>query len=312
MNASIKVITIGTRGSALARWQTAYVSDLLLNSTPQLQVNVEVITTRGDRILNTPLPSLGGKGAFTAELEAALHQGTIDCAVHSLKDLPTENPAGLTVGAIPPRAIVNDVLICRNHNTLKTLPSGAVIGTSSRRRAAQLLHLRPDLKIIDIRGNIDTRIQKATSPDSPYDGILLAEAGVERLGKTRFVSERLSLFDMLPAPGQGALAVQCRDEVNSLSLLQPINHLQTQVEVAAERAFLAGLGGGCALPIAAYGIVTGGTLHLRGRVTSVDGVQQVDVEDSCSATLQDALQLGRALAAMALSQGVASLLEAIS
>ena len=312
MDTSTKVVTIGTRGSALACWQTIYVSDLLRGVSPHLQVQVEVITTRGDRVLNMPLPSLGGKGAFTAELELALHQGTIDCAVHSLKDLPTENPVGLALGAIPARALVNDVLISRNQYTLATLPSGAVIGTSSRRRAAQLLYLRPDLKIIDIRGNIDTRIQKAAAPDGPYDGIILAEAGVERLGKTDFVSERLSLSDMLPAPGQGALGVQCRAEKDSLSLLQPINHLQTQIEVVAERTFLAGLGGGCALPIAAYGVITDEVLHLRGRVTSVDGRQQIDVESTCAANLTEAQKLGHELAELALSRGVASLLEAIS
>ena len=161
MNDIPQTITLGTRGSALARWQTDYVGQLLRDTWPKLDVRVEVVSTQGDRVLDTPLPLLGGKGVFTAELEAALHSGKIDCAVHSLKDLPTESPTGLTIGAIPQRAKANDVLVSRQSYTLATLPQGATVGTSSRRRAAQLLHKRPDLQIVDIRGNVDTRIRKA-------------------------------------------------------------------------------------------------------------------------------------------------------
>src|SRR5215207_2285221 len=165
---------IGTRGSALARWQTDTVADLLRGAWPRLQVEVQVIQTQGDRVLDKPLPMIGGKGVFTAELESALRAGEIDFAVHSLKDLPTENPDSLTIGATPKRATPNDALISRDGYTLALLPRGATIGTSSRRRAAQLLYHRADLKIADIRGNVDTRIRKALDPDGQYDAILLA------------------------------------------------------------------------------------------------------------------------------------------
>lgn len=305
------IIKMGTRGSVLARWQTNFVSQLLREAWPKLQIDVEVLTTQGDRVLDTPLPMLGGKGVFTAELEAALHHENIDCAVHSLKDLPTENPIGLRIGAVPPRAAVNDVLVSKNAYTLATLPLNASIGTSSRRRAAQLLHLRPDLKIVDIRGNVDTRIRKALDSDGIYDGIILAAAGIERLGKADVISEILSLTDMLPAPGQGALAVQCREDSVSTRLFSSLNHLPTEIAVIAERSFLAGLGGGCALPIAAYGVVKGDNLYLQGRVTAVDGSKQINVAIEGTADLSEARKLGTELAQIALREGVASLLESI-
>jgi len=311
MNDSPQTITLGTRGSALARWQTDYVSQLLRDSWPTLEVRVQVVTTQGDRVLDTPLPLLGGKGVFTAELETDLYDGKVDYAVHSLKDLPTENPAGLTIGAIPLRSIANDVLISKQSYTLATLPQGAPVGTSSRRRAAQLLHKRPDLRIVDIRGNVDTRIRKALDPEGVYDAIVLAAAGLERLGQKQVISHILSLEDMMPAPGQGALAVQCRDETVSRRLLTSINHAKTEIEVTAERAFLGGLGGGCALPIASYGTVEHGTLRLRGRVTAIDGIKQVDVHLDGAANIETAHKLGTELAQIALGQGVAALLETI-
>ena len=311
MNNIPLTIILGTRGSALARWQTDYVGQLLRDTWPKLDVRVEVVSTQGDRVLDTPLPLLGGKGVFTAELEAALHSGKIDCAVHSLKDLPTESPTGLTIGAIPQRAKANDVLVSRQSYTLATLPQGATVGTSSRRRAAQLLHKRPDLQIVDIRGNVDTRIRKALDPQGIYDAIVLASAGLERLGQTQVISERLSTEDMMPAPGQGALAVQCRDENVLRKLFIPINHSETEISVTAERAFLGGLGGGCALPIAAYATVEGEKLRLLGRVTAIDGSKQIDVSLQGVASLEAAHELGRELADMALGQGVAALLETV-
>lgn len=311
MSSARQSITIGTRGSALARWQTDHISQLLQKAWPELEIHVQVVTTQGDRVLDTPLPALGGKGVFTAELEAELREGKIDFAVHSLKDLPTENPAGLTIGAIPERAPANDVLVSKHDHTFVTLPKDATIGTSSRRRAAQLLYKRPDLRIADIRGNVDTRVRKALDANGVYDAIVLASAGLERLGQKQVISDILSLDDMLPAPGQGALAVQCRDENQSFSLLKLINHAETEIAVAAERAFLGGLGGGCALPIAAYGSIADDQLYLRGRVTAIDGSKQVDVQLSGEATLETALRLGRELAQMALEQGVAALLETV-
>jgi hydroxymethylbilane synthase len=311
MSSSAQIITIGTRGSALARWQTDHISQLLSDAWPELEIRIQVITTQGDRVLDTPLPILGGKGVFTAELEADLRDGKIDYAVHSLKDLPTENPDGLTIGAVPSRANAKDVLVSRHAYTYATLPQGATIGTSSRRRAAQLLHKRPDLQIIDIRGNVDTRVRKALDPQGIYDAIVLASAGLERLGQKQVINDMLSLDVMLPAPGQGALGVQCRDDRDSQTLLDPINHTQTEIAVTAERSFLGGLGGGCALPIAAFATIEGEQLHLRGRVTAEDGSKQVDVSLYGAANLVTARQLGQELAQMALGHGVAALLETI-
>jgi hydroxymethylbilane synthase len=302
-------VTLGTRGSALARWQTDHVGQLLRGVWPEMAIHIQILTTQGDRVVDTPLPLMGGKGVFTAELEAALRARTIDFAVHSLKDLPTENPPELILGAVPKRAAANDVLVSRRNYTLQTLPQGALVGTSSRRRAAQLLHRRPDLNTVDIRGNVDTRVRKALDPDGIFDAIILASAGLERLGQNAVVSDVLALDDMLPAPGQGALAVQCRDEAESRTLLAPINHSETHITVTAERAFLAGLGGGCALPIAAYAVVEGDRLHLRGRVNALDGSQEVNVHLDGAADLETAVQLGRELSQIALGQGVHALLE---
>jgi hydroxymethylbilane synthase len=304
-----RIIRLGTRGSALARWQTDHVVALLQAAHSGLRVETEVITTQGDRILDKPLPLVGGKGVFTAELEAALRSGQIDYAVHSLKDLPTEPPDGLIIGAIPLRADPADVLVSRESFSLKNLPMGASVGTSSRRRAAQLLHLRPDLHLLDIRGNVDTRIRKALDGTGDYDAILLAYAGLERLGKLDVITQRLSFDNMLPAPGQGALAIQCRDEAESLDLLAPIQHAETAVCVNAERAFLAGLGGGCSLPIAAYAEIADGGLLLRGRVNSPDGKQQIDVK--AEGSISQAQAIGALLAQKALTEGAAALLESL-
>ena len=307
MTDHIATLRLGTRGSALARWQTDYVAAQLRAAWPGIVVEVEVLHTQGDRILDKPLPLIGGKGLFTAELEAALHSGAIDLAVHSLKDLPTELPPGIVIGAIPVRANVHDVAISRSGRSLATLPSGAVIGTSSRRRAAQLLHAYPHLRTADIRGNVDTRIRKALDADGPYDAILLAAAGVERLTRGDAITEVLPLDLMLPAPGQGALAVQCRDEASVRALLAPLDNVVTRAAVTAERAFLSGLGGGCSVPVAAYAAITQGRLHLRGRVASLDGRDFVDVAGD--AAPEDAAELGAALAAQALTQGAARLLN---
>jgi hydroxymethylbilane synthase len=308
----IETLCLGTRASALARWQTEYIREQLQNAWPEVEIRTQVITTRGDQTLDAPLPLIGGKGVFTAELESALHRREIDFAIHSLKDLPTENPDGLTIGAIPARAHPGDALISRGGHTFKTLSYGAVVGTSSRRRAAQLLYRRPDLRIVDIRGNVDTRVRKALDPEGSYDAIVLALAGLERLGKTQVISERLSMEDMLPAPGQGALAVQCRDESESLSWVKPLNHDPTAAAVTAERAFLAALGGGCSLPVGAYAEIKEGGLVLRGRVTALDGSQQVDVSLNGAADSLSASKLGTELAQIALDKGVARLLENLS
>jgi hydroxymethylbilane synthase len=312
MSNARRTIRLGTRGSALARWQTEHVRDLLAHRRRSLQTELVVLTTSGDRTLEVPLAQMGGKGAFTAELEQALRDGKIDLAVHSLKDLPTANSEGLVIGAIIERADPCDILVTRAGYTLATLPQGARLGTSSRRRSAQLLHKRPDLTIVDIRGNVDTRLRKALEPEGPYDGVVLAQAGIERLGLMDAHAERLSYDVMLPAPGQGALAVQCRDDAAVLALLAPINHEPTQLAVTAERALLAGLGGGCATPVAALGLIEGNWLTLRGRVTRPDGREQVDMAGNILATLEHARTLGQMLARDVLRQGPVWLAEALA
>src|SRR5512135_3448709 len=227
-------LIFATRPSALARWQTQWVIQALQGIHPDLECEEKIITTQGDKILDKPLPEIGGKGLFTQELESELLSGTVHCAVHSLKDLPVENPAGLTIGCVPVRAEVRDALISKNGFALATLPQNAIVGTSSLRRAAQLLAARPDLKTISLRGNVDTRLRKAF--EGQYDAIILAGAGLTRLGLEKHVTEWLSLDQMLPAPGQGALAVQCRaDDHETLSLLAGLEHTPTRLAVTAER-----------------------------------------------------------------------------
>ncbi len=298
------LLTFATRPSALARWQTNYVADLLRAAHRHLDIRIEVIVTQGDRILDKPLPVIGGKGLFTAELERALRDGRVDAAVHSLKDLPVEDAPGLTIGLTPPRADVRDVLICPAGHTLDELPAGAVVGTSSPRRQAQLLARRPDLMVKSIRGNVDTRIRKAR--EGQYDAVVLAAAGVTRLGLEDAITQYLSLDVMLPAPAQGVLGVQCRgDDQRTLSLLAAVEDPSARAAVQAERAFLAGLGGGCSIPVAAYAQASGAGLHLRGLVASPDGRQVLRVES----TGDEPIALGQTLAEKALAQGAAEILS---
>jgi hydroxymethylbilane synthase len=270
------VIRLGTRGSALARIQTEIVRNALLQAFPGLETSVETVLTRGDVLLNDPLPLIGGKGLFTDEIERALTGGIIDLAVHSLKDLPVEMHRNLVIGAFLERKKPADVLISRNGYSLSTLPIGAAVGTSSYRRSAQLKNIRPDLVMLDIRGNVDSRIKKALDPEGPYDAIVLAFAGLERLHKLDVISEELSLELVLPAPGQAALAVQCRDSQDILNLLRPINHIETELAVTAERSFLNAMGGGCSAPVSAIASIKESVLSLHGRVTALDGKKQID------------------------------------
>ncbi len=310
MTTPTHILRFGTRGSDLALWQTRHVMALLQAAQPSLRVEYEIIKTRGDHVLDTPLPLMGGKGVFTAELEAALYEKRIDCAVHSLKDLPTEQPQGLVIGAIPMRANPADVLISRDGYTLVTLPHGARVGTSSYRRAAQLLHKRPDLKILNIRGNVDTRIRKALAAEGDYDAIVLAYAGLERLGLIDVVTQVLDFDAMLPAPGQGAIAVQTRPDSAVLETLKTIHHLETALAVTAERAFLAGLGGGCSMPAAAYARREGEPFVVSGRVSAPDGTRQMDVSISAEVTdMESAFTAGMALAQEALGKGAKDLME---
>lgn len=299
---------LGTRASALARAQTDSVIALLTATRPGLACATKVISTAGDRTQATgePLPAIGGKGLFTAELERALRDGEIDVAVHSLKDLPTEEADGVVVGAVSAREDVRDCLVARGARSLAGLPEGAVVGTSSLRRSAQLRALRADLDVRSIRGNVDTRIAKVRGGD--YDGAVLAAAGVRRLGLEHEVAEWLETGTVLPAPGQGALALQCRlGDEPVLSLLAEVDDERARAETTAERAFLRALGAGCAAPVAALATTTTLTrVRLEGLVASVDGRQIVRVQGE-----GDSPAIGEELAYEAHAAGAERILAAI-
>jgi hydroxymethylbilane synthase len=298
---------LGTRQSQLALWQANFIGRLLEQHHPGFQYRLEKVITTGDRKLDQPLPEIGGKGLFTQELETALRAGEIDFVVHSLKDLPVQDLPDLVIAAMPVRENPHDVLISAHNWTLESLPTGARVGTSSLRRGAQLLHARPDLLLLPLRGNVDTRIRKALAGE--YDAIILAAAGVYRLGLQAHVRQELPLESMLPAPGQGALAVQCRaDDERMRLLLRAIDDAHTRQAVSAERAFLQGMGGGCSAPIAAFGHVQEGQLFLTGLVASVDGQHAIRVAGSAGP--DEALALGQQLARQALEQGARDLLPA--
>lgn len=307
MAESSNILRIGTRGSVLARAQTMrVVAALRAIYGGALRSEERVFVTQGDRVVDRPLPELGGKGLFTAELDAALQHGEIDAAVHSLKDLPVEADAAdgaLVLGAVCERDAVHDVLISSAVRRLEDLPEGATVGTSSLRRRAQLLVLRPDLTVAPIRGNIDTRIRKID--EGLYAATALAACGLDRLGISARAAQTLDLNVMLPAPGQGAVAVQCRrDDVRTRELLARLDDVQTRREVFAERAFLRGLGGGCSLPVAAYACSEGDSIRLHGRVCAEharDVLDEIDVGD-------DPLVLGERLAQRILARGGQALL----
>ncbi len=299
-----RVVRIGTRTSSLARWQTRFIAGLLSKRHPGLRAEIIPIVTAGDRDANTPLPRIGGKGVFTEELELALREGSIDLAVHSLKDLPVEPSPELELVVAGPRADPRDVLVARQQVTLATLPPRATVGTCSTRRTVQLRAARPDLTIVPLRGNIDTRVRKAR--EGLYDAILLAAAGVDRLELTALVRERLPLEVMLPAPGQGALAIQYRSgDRATRELSQPLNDAAVAAAAAAERSFLAGLGGGCDAPIAACAAVRGENLSLAGLVASPAG--HVVIRLSLAGPAHDADGLGARLADLAMTHGAAEL-----
>jgi hydroxymethylbilane synthase len=266
-----RTIIVGTRASALALVQTEQMVAALQALHPDHVFTIWHITTHGDRVLDRSLTAIGGKGVFVKEIEDALLAGTIDLAVHSFKDLPTEQPAGLVVAAVPERADPRDVLATRAGARLADLPQGARLGTSSLRRSVQLRALRPDLQIADIRGNVDTRLRKLD--EGQYDGIVLAAAGLSRLGLGQRAVELFDPQIFVPAPAQGALALEVRvDDAELCSLLAPLDDGATHAAVAAERAFLCGLGGGCDMPIGAYARQSqDGSLELRAMRADPDG-----------------------------------------
>lgn len=302
-------ITIGTRGSQLALWQTNWVKAEIERLNPGIEVAVEIISTKGDRVLDVSLPKLGeqGKGLFTKELEDALFDKRVDLAVHSLKDLPTELPAGLQIGAICEREDVRDALVARGTVTsLNEIPQRAIVGTSSLRRQAQLRAVRPDLVIEPIRGNVDTRLRKLD--EGRYDAIVLAAAGLRRLGHADRITEYLDEEIMVPAVGQGALAIEMRDEdAETAAVIKPLNHEATRLACTAERSFLKGLGGGCLVPIAANARINSSVMLLRGLVASPDGTQSM--REQRAGPFEEAELIGRQLAEEFLARGAARILS---
>src|ERR1700741_133722 len=302
-------LVIGSRGSKLALWQAEQASLRLLELNPRIDVRIEIIKTTGD-IKSDPLSVIGGKGVFTKELEEALLDGRIDIAVHSLKDLPTVLPEGLSISAICEREDARDALVLRadfavQHASLAGLPVGAVVGTSSQRRLAQLKAWRGEEVVNDLRGNVDTRIRKLD--EGKYDAGLLATAGLVRLGLQERISARISVAEMLPAVGQGAVAIETRsDNRVAVEATRKLDHRQTRFACLAERSFLRSLGGGCQFPIAAHAVIDNGSLRLDGLVARPDGSEIL--RDSLSAPVVDAETLGSQLADRLLQQGAASLL----
>src|SRR5262245_53071601 len=260
-------LRIGTRGSALALWQANHIADRL--RALGCAVELVIIQTQGDQVQERPLAQIGGDGLFTKAIQDALLDRRADVAVHSLKDLPTAPVPGLTVAAVPERASTHDAFVSRRHPRLDALPHGARVATGSLRRKAQIRHRRPDLELVEIRGNVDTRLRKLD--EQGLDALILAQAGLERLGLGRVITELLDPSWMLPAVGQGALGLECRsDDADVLAALRSLDDSATHAAVVAERSFLLALGGGCLVPIGAQGQVSGNHLNLRGVVVSPD------------------------------------------
>jgi hydroxymethylbilane synthase len=302
-----KEIRIGTRGSALALWQANWVKSELEKRYPGMTVTLTKIKTTGDKILDVPLAKVGGKGLFTKEIEEALLRKEVDIAVHSMKDVPTEFPAGLHLACITEREDVRDALIS-NGVSLKDLKEGALIGTSSLRRQAQLYHYRPDLKMEVLRGNVETRIRK--QKEGQFDAVILAAAGVKRLGLADNVTEYIAEDISIPAIGQGALGIECAiDDKEINELISFFNHYETSVAVRAERALLKRLEGGCQVPIAGHATVKDGRVTLKGLVGSVDGKRIV--KDAIEGDAKDYERLGTEMAERLLAKGAREILEEV-
>lgn len=298
-------IIIGTRGSKLALWQAGYIAECLRTMNPEMKVELKHIVTTGDKILDVPLAQIGGKGLFTKELEVAMLSGEIDLAVHSLKDMPTELPAGLTLAATTERMDPHDAFVSRKYANLSELPTGAVVGTSSLRRKAQLLRLRSDLNIVSLRGNLDTRLRKLD--EGQFDAIVLAAAGLRRLGWGDRIAALLSPDECLPAVGQGVLAIETRsDDWEVLAAVARLNDPETRACVTAERTFLAVVQGGCQVPVGVFGRMDGGRLVLAARILSLDGVRCI--EGKLAGNPADAESLGETLARRLVDAGGGTIL----
>ena len=295
-----KKIVIGTRSSKLALWQADYVAECLKEEYPGLEVEMKLMTTKGDKILDAPLAKIGGKGLFTKELEQEMLEGGIDLAVHSLKDMPTEVPEGLVIAAITKRADPGDAVVSLKYGHFADLPQGAKVGTSSLRRKAQLLHARPDLNIQDLRGNVNTRLRKLEEEN--FDAIVLAVAGLTRLGFKDRIAEVMPREIMLPAVGQGALAIEARGD--DAEILETISFLNDEDMVACakgERAFLAKVEGGCQVPVGVYGSVEQDELQLEAVIASLDGARLY--RDRLTGNKSEAEELGGELAEKLLAAG---------
>jgi hydroxymethylbilane synthase len=303
-----KQIRIGTRASALALWQAEWVKSELEKKYPGTSVTLTKIKTTGDKILDVPLAKVGGKGLFVKEIEEAMLENEIDIAVHSMKDVPTFFPDGLHLSCITKREDPRDALLTRDKVKFKDLPKGANVGTSSLRRQAQLMNVRPDFVIHQLRGNVDTRLRKLK--EGQYDAIILAAAGVKRLGLAENVSEYIDPEISLPAIGQGALGIECRVDDRELNdMISFFNHADTRTCVTGERALLRRLEGGCQVPIACYGEMKGGKLHLTGLVGSVDGKRII--KDAIDGDPEKAEKLGVTLAEKLLSRGADVILREV-
>ena len=301
-------ITIGTRASRLALWQAEYIAAEIEKQHPTVRVELRKMTTKGDRILDAPLAKIGGKGLFTKELEQAMLTGEIDLAVHSLKDMPTEIPDGLVIGAVTERLDAGDAFVSVRYRSMEELPQGAKVGTSSLRRRAQLLAVRPDLKIHDLRGNVNTRLAKLDAGE--FDAIVLAAAGLKRLGLGDRIRTTLPRSMILPAVGQGALAIECRaDDMRILELIDFLRDPQ-MTAATAERAFLRRVEGGCQIPVGVYAEVgAGNVLHVEAMIASVDGMRVC--RSRSRGTPETAEKIGIALAEELLDVGGREILKEI-
>ncbi len=301
-------LRIATRKSPLALWQANHVREALLVRHPELEIELLTMTTTGDKILDTPLAKVGGKGLFVKELETGMLEGRADLAVHSMKDVPVEFPEGLCLAAVLPREDPRDVLISNTCSSIDELPQGARLGTSSLRRQSQLRARRPDLRILDLRGNVNTRLSKLDNGE--YDAIMLAAAGVKRMGWDARITEFLPPEQFLPAIGQGAIGIEIRtDDARLHELVAELNDAQTATRIAAERALNKALQGGCQVPIAGYSEISHGVILLRALVGRPDGTELV--QGVISGKPEDAEELGRVLAKDLLSRGAKQILDEV-
>ena len=302
-------IIIATRGSMLALWQAEWIKSELQHLDPELKIELNKIKTTGDKILDVPLAQVGGKGLFVKEIEEAMLRGEADLAVHSMKDVPTDLPQGLHLSAITKREDPRDAFIAgKGIKSFRDLPRGAIIGTSSLRRICQLLHIRPDLRITQLRGNVDTRLRKLD--EGQFDAVILAAAGVKRLGYSQRITEMIPPDISVPAIGQGAVGIECRvDDPFINNLLSKLDHKDTSICVKAERSFLKKLEGGCQVPIGAYAQIKDGTLTMDGLVGSLDG--KTLIKEKIQGRPEDAESLGTQLAERLLAKGAKEILDEV-